>query len=104
LNGIALDLLPEWSAISFLFNHIQVQKTITETRYFDVIFVSRISVICKNQRDTCPVQLKSNHGNLVFLRDIRITDFRDMQNQRGIRPVQFYGALHAIGQGGLALS
>ena len=27
-----------------------------------------------------------------------------MQNQEGIRPLQFKGALHTIGQGGLALS
>ena len=45
--------------------------------------------------------LENNHGNLVFSRDIRLTDLRDMENQRGTRPVQFKGALHAIGRGGL---
>ena len=50
------------------------------------------------------MQLEINHGNQVFSRDIRITDFRDMAKLRGNCPVQFYGALHAIGQGGLALS
>jgi hypothetical protein len=94
----------ETDAILFLFNYNQVQKAITETRYFDVIFVSRISVTRKNQRGTRPVQLKNNHGNQVFFRDIRITDFRDRQNQMGICLVQFNDALHTIGQGGVALS
>ena len=87
--------------ILFLFNHTLVQKTITETKYFSVIFVSRFSVIWKKQKGARLVQLENNHGNQVFFRDIRITDFRDMAKLRGKCPVQFYGALHAIGQGGL---
>jgi len=102
--GSRLQSWPGRDAILFLLNHNQVQKAITEIGYFDVIFVSRISVTRKKQRGIRLAQLKSNHGNQVFFRDIRMTDFRDMAKSRDIHLVQFNEARHTVGQGGVALS
>jgi hypothetical protein len=49
-SGPRSFLLPEWSAVSFLLDHKELQGAITETRYY--------SVICKNQRGTRPMQFK----------------------------------------------
>ena len=45
--------------------------------------------------------LKSNHGNQVFSRDIRITDSRDMENHEGIRPARFNDAIRTGNHGNL---